>query len=234
VNTGNFRHGRETSRTVAAFAASLGVHLLFAVVITATGGFDGPRSSPSDVKDRQLSSRTITVGIVSPPAPPSDTVTEDQPDDTAPPADPSPPTEVSPSRPDPSPSPDRSPAPPEPDQGETLAVPAGLLPTLPPGRGDRSDRSDRVERTEAAPEVPITPEYPLSARRRGIEGEVLLEAVISATGDVLAVSVVESSDNPRLDEAALRAVQETPFTPAKSGSTPRESTTRVRIAFSLQ
>jgi protein TonB len=105
-------------------------------------------------------------------------------------------------------------------------------------RADRSLRSSAGAvptntRVAARPLAEIDPVYPLSARRRGIEGEVIVEAVVSVTGTVTDASVIRSSRNRRLDEAAVAAVAGTPFSPAHVGTVPREGTTRVRIVFTL-
>jgi len=61
----------------------------------------------------------------------------------------------------------------------------------------------------------IAPRYPLQARRRGIEGVVMVNVLISETGDVLRVKVVNpSSETEMLEEAALEAVEKWKFSPA--------------------
>jgi len=105
-------------------------------------------------------------------------------------------------------------------------------------RADRSlpaepEGGPTVVRVDATPLEPIDPVYPLSARRRGIEGEVLVEAAVSATGTVIDASIIRSSRNRRLDEAAVSAVRGTPFAPARVGDRPRSGTARVRVVFSL-
>ncbi|MFW5644106.1 MAG: energy transducer TonB [Alkalispirochaeta sp.] len=106
------------------------------------------------------------------------------------------------------------------------------------GRADRPFPAEAgavpwVPRVDATPLEPIDPVYPLSARRRGIEGEVLVEAVVSATGRVVDTSIIRSSRNRRLDEAAVTAVQEAPFSPARVGDSPRTGSARVRVVFAL-
>ncbi len=59
------------------------------------------------------------------------------------------------------------------------------------------------------------PRYPLQARRRGIQGVVRINALISETGDVLRATVVNPSpDMEMLEEAALKAVKQWKFAPA--------------------
>ena len=52
----------------------------------------------------------------------------------------------------------------------------------------------------------VEPDYPEAARRARLEGTVILEATITASGEVQQVRVVKAL-NPLLDEAAVRAVR---------------------------
>lgn len=63
----------------------------------------------------------------------------------------------------------------------------------------------------------VLPNYPESARMRGIEGQVVIEAVIARDGTVEpGVKVVQSI--PALDEAALDAFKRWRFTPARDAA----------------
>jgi TonB family protein len=59
----------------------------------------------------------------------------------------------------------------------------------------------------------VEPAYPESARRAHLEGIVILEATITASGEVRQVRVLKSV-NPLLDEAAVRAVGAWRYRPA--------------------
>ena len=72
--------------------------------------------------------------------------------------------------------------------------------------------------------VPVTPprvlsaaqpKYPSSARNAGIEGVVGVKMLVNANGKVEEASVVRSSGNAALDEAAVAAVYKWRFSPAK-------------------
>ncbi len=84
------------------------------------------------------------------------------------------------------------------------------------------------------PASPIAPAYPYSARRRGIEGDVLLEVHISSRGNVLNVEIAKSSGNRRLDSAAVDAVLDTAFLPARRNNTTVDDTTLISVTFRLQ
>ena len=58
----------------------------------------------------------------------------------------------------------------------------------------------------------VTPVYPPLARSAGIEGVVVLEAIIDAHGNVTSVQVLRSI--PLLDQAAIDAVGQWKYTPA--------------------
>ncbi len=84
------------------------------------------------------------------------------------------------------------------------------------------------------PERAITPEYPRSARRKGREGRVIVEATIDESGKVVAAKVDESSNWAELDAAALKAVKEAAFTPAKAEAGAIKSTVRLPLVFRLR
>lgn len=77
------------------------------------------------------------------------------------------------------------------------------------------------------------PPYPILARRNGWEGEVVLEMVISRSGDCKRARVVASSGYKILDKAAWRAAKQWKFVPAKKNNIPVESTTIVPVVFRL-
>jgi len=77
------------------------------------------------------------------------------------------------------------------------------------------------------------PAYPVSSRRLGEEGRVVLRVRVSAQGLPLAVEVKQSSGSPRLDEAARVAVERWRFVPARLGSEAVESSVLIPLHFAL-
>ena len=77
------------------------------------------------------------------------------------------------------------------------------------------------------------PEYPESARLRGIEGVVLLEAVISMEGVPLNWKVLSSPD-PDLSEAAINAVRQWRYEPTLLNGEPIEVVTTISVRFRLE
>jgi protein TonB len=77
------------------------------------------------------------------------------------------------------------------------------------------------------------PAYPLLSRRLGEEGRVLLRVRISADGAPLSVETKQSSGYARLDAAAVEAVQQWRFVPARRGEAAVQSSVLVPLAFKL-
>ena len=80
----------------------------------------------------------------------------------------------------------------------------------------------------------IRPDYPKGARRRGEQGETLLELCVNADGVVDSVRIVRSSGFAELDRAAVRAAQAARFAPARSGESAVASTVRLPLRFKLK
>ncbi len=79
-----------------------------------------------------------------------------------------------------------------------------------------------------------TPPYPPIARRLGKEGTVTLSISVSATGDVTSASVVSSSGNDELDQAAIEWVKSHwRYKPAIRGGQPAASTVQAAVRFTL-
>ncbi len=69
------------------------------------------------------------------------------------------------------------------------------------------------------PVVNVQPEYPEIARQAGLEGKVLVEAVIDENGNVIDARV-KYSDNEIFNQAALAAMRKMKFKPAKQKGIP--------------
>ena len=77
------------------------------------------------------------------------------------------------------------------------------------------------------------PNYPMRARRAGLEGRVMLRVAVDAGGRPQAVTVAESSGHGILDNAARAAVEGWQFTPARDGVTAITAEVTVPIRFRL-
>jgi protein TonB len=78
------------------------------------------------------------------------------------------------------------------------------------------------------------PSYPMSARRMGWEGRVVLNVEVLATGYCGDASVFQSSGHEVLDNAALRTVKGWRFVPASRAGHPVTQWFKVPIQFSLK
>ena len=78
------------------------------------------------------------------------------------------------------------------------------------------------------------PAYPSIARRMGEEGTVILRVELDERGRVALAKIATGSGHPRLDEAALAAIQTWRCTPAQRDGQPLRATALQPIKFILQ
>ena len=105
--------------------------------------------------------------------------------------------------------------------------------------GDATVAQASVKRTaHAADATPVEilfkprPAYTAEARQLRIEGEVLLDVMFAASGDIRVLKVVRGLGHG-LDESAQRAAQQIRFNPAKRDGQPYDSDAVVHIVFAL-
>ncbi len=106
---------------------------------------------------------------------------------------------------------------------------------------DAADASSGPREVAAGPEVTSTPvailykpkpTYTEEGRKQGIDGEVRLEALFSASGQVHVIRVLQGLGYG-LDEQAVRAAEQIKFKPALHAGQPVDSTAVVHIIFQL-
>lgn len=78
------------------------------------------------------------------------------------------------------------------------------------------------------------PAYPRQARRRGLEGQVVLEVQVLPDGHPGRIEVVAGSGHSILDRAALAALRDWRFEPAREGGRAVSATLRVPVRFQLR
>jgi len=78
------------------------------------------------------------------------------------------------------------------------------------------------------------PKYPAVARRRGFQGNVVLEVLVGPIGNVLDLRVLSSSGHLILDRAAETAVKNWTFEPGMRGQEKVEMWVRIPIRFELK
>ena len=83
---------------------------------------------------------------------------------------------------------------------------------------------------EAIERVP--PIYPQRAQSKGVDGQVMIQALISKTGTVVSTIIIHSI--PALDEAAVHAVEGWRFRPAMTGGAPVAVWVMIPVKFTLR
>jgi len=78
------------------------------------------------------------------------------------------------------------------------------------------------------------PPYPVMARRRSYEGEILLNVLVDPEGMVSEITIKRSSGHLSLDRAAIKAVKKWLFIPAMEGSRPVSMWVDIPIDFQLK
>lgn len=102
-----------------------------------------------------------------------------------------------------------------------------------PGERADADVSDKGVEGGAYPVSTIKPTYPLGSRLRGEEGAVVLNVKVDSSGEVGAITVIESSGYSGLDNAAVKAVRKTRFHSALGAGVPCAGDSRMTIRFRL-
>jgi protein TonB len=79
----------------------------------------------------------------------------------------------------------------------------------------------------------VSPNYPDLAREAGVDGVVLVQALVGKDGHVKDARIQPGKSIPMLDEAALAAVKQWVFKPALSNNKPVAVWVAVPVRFSL-
>jgi TonB family protein len=87
--------------------------------------------------------------------------------------------------------------------------------------------------TEPVPINSLEPDYPFRARKKGLEGVVVLNVVVSNLGEPVSCQISDSSGHKDLDNAALDTVLSSSFYPGTENGENIESTLRISIRFRL-
>jgi protein TonB len=88
---------------------------------------------------------------------------------------------------------------------------------------------------DVIPLVRINPDYPPRAQTRGIEGYVIVQFTITATGTVKDPIVVEAQPKGMFDDAALKAIARWRYNPkVENGTAVERVGIRTRLTFQLE
>jgi periplasmic protein TonB len=126
------------------------------------------------------------------------------------------------------------------------AVPLVVVPDQPAPNLNRPLRTNVRAPTAAADPTPLveseiapllilnpTPSYPPAARRRSLEGHVLVEIRILKDGSVADPVIVESVGSPLFADEVLKVIAAWRYQPASLGGVPVERVQRVRFLFKI-
>ncbi|MBA1291550.1 energy transducer TonB [Pseudomonas japonica] len=174
-----------------------------------------------------------------PPPPPPPPAPEEDPDALKPPPKPVE-KKVEKPKPVPKPQPVKKPAaptPPAPTPAPAAATPPAPPAPTPAPAAPAAPVPAPVKETAAVSGLASLgnppPEYPSLALRRNWEGTVVLRIQVLANGRAGTVEVTRSSGKPQLDEAAVAAVRNWKFIPARRGDTPIDGFATQTIDFKL-
>lgn len=78
------------------------------------------------------------------------------------------------------------------------------------------------------------PRYPSLAKRRGYEGTVILDVLVTPAGRATDLKIEQSSGHSVLDASAMTAVQDWVFEPARLGDHPVAMRVSIPVMFSLR
>lgn len=104
----------------------------------------------------------------------------------------------------------------------------------PTGDGAQSENALVEARSDVAGLNNPKPAYPLAARRRGMQGRVLVSAHVRSDGACAEVRLHRSSGHSLLDQSALEAVRHWRFLPARRAGTAIDSWVEVPVSFRLE
>lgn len=79
----------------------------------------------------------------------------------------------------------------------------------------------------------VNPDYPADAQAEGVEGTVMLRAIVSKDGSLLSIKSVSNGVDPRLVSAAMAAVPLWRYQPALLNGEPVEVVTTIDVTFRL-
>jgi protein TonB len=103
--------------------------------------------------------------------------------------------------------------PPAPVPAETAALPPSIEGSAPAPSGEAP-----VQAPTPLPDQSPSPRYPASAMRRGEAGTVVVQVQVDAQGQPVSVDVLERSGSRDLDRAAVEAVSNWHFAPARDAA----------------
>ncbi len=112
------------------------------------------------------------------------------------------------------------------EQAAAAAVPAATTPASVPVASEPDYKAAYLNNTP--------PVYPLTARRKGLQGRVVLHVEVLADGGCGQINIHQSSGYAMLDNAALETVKTWRFVPARQGGSSVDKWFMIPVQFSLK
>jgi periplasmic protein TonB len=187
-----------------------------------------------EVREAVADVAPIFISLVAPETPPKITPPPPPPPPTPPVRRPiTPETRVITAAPSPAPAPFVAPPPPEPVLPEPapVVVAAPVAPVAPPP-APAPPRNLSASSVQYLEQLPV--EYPRLSKRLGETGVVMLRVFIDEAGRVREVQVSRTSGHPRLDDAAVTAVQKARFKPPTENGQAVSGYAQVPVDFQLE
>lgn len=78
------------------------------------------------------------------------------------------------------------------------------------------------------------PVYPAELQAAGVEGTVMLQAIVGKDGSVVSLKVIKSAGNQALDDAAVTSVKQWRYQPTLLNGEPVETMTTISVGFQLE
>lgn len=118
---------------------------------------------------------------------------------------------------------------------EVDVVPAGPAKALPGTESDGKPSRLRLGGEVQASKLlnKVMPVYPASAKADGMQGTVILHAVIGMDGRPLSLRIMNNDVDPELGRAAIEAVSQWRYRPTLLNGDPIEVDTTIMVNFSL-
>ncbi len=116
------------------------------------------------------------------------------------------------------------------DSGESTAAEVTAL----TGAGLKPEPSGLTVISEPSLISSLNPEYPLLARRMGVEGVVVLDVTVDRMGFPVDCLILPPHSHRFLEESALSAVMQARFQPGTEDGRPVRDTFRLKVRFELE
>ena len=119
--------------------------------------------------------------------------------------------------------------------GAGIGMKVGSVAEIPEFKKEMQKIEFELSEVDTPPRVirKAPPVYPFGAKRKGIQGEVLIRCLIKIDGEASRYKILESRPPGVFDEAAFNAVKKWRFKPGILGGEPVPTWVRIPLKFQL-